>query len=186
MPADDLKARVTAKMDKTIETLKRELGSLRTGRASLGLLDGIMVDYYGTPTPINQVAALSVPDSRTITIQPWEKGMIQAVDKAIQKSDLGINPNNDGSLIRLMIPMLSQERRKDLVKVAHKRAEDSKIAIRNIRRDANDDLKAMEKDKKISEDDHKRAHDEIQKITDKYIKKVDDTLAAKEKEIMEV
>ncbi|MBI5141797.1 MAG: ribosome recycling factor [Nitrospirae bacterium] len=174
------------KMDKTIEAFKRELASIRTGRASLALLDGVTVDYYGTPTPLSQVAALSVPDSRTIAIQPWEQKMVQAIEKAILKSDLGINPGNDGKTIRLQIPMLTEERRKELVKLAHKRAEESKVAIRNIRRDANEELKKMEKDKLITEDEHKRVHDEIQKITDAHIKRVDEVTAHKEKEIMEV
>ncbi len=183
---EDLKKRTEEKMDKAIETLRRELVSVRTGRASLSLLDGIMADYYGTPTPLSQVAALSVPDSRTITIQPWEPGMIAVVEKIILKSDLGITPANDGKTIRLAIPMLSEERRKELVKLAHKKGEDSKIAIRNVRRDANDELKKMEKEKLITKDEHKQAHDEIQKITDKHVKRVDEILVHKEEEIMEV
>ncbi len=183
---EELKKRTNEKMDKAIEMLRRELASVRTGRASLALLDGIMVDYYGTPTPLSQVAALSVPDSRTITIQPWEPSMIVAIEKIIMKSDLGITPANDGKTIRLAVPMLSEERRKEIVKLAHRKGEDSKVAIRNIRRDANDELKKMEKEKLITKDEHKQVHDEIQKITDKHVKRVDEILAHKEEEIMEV
>ena len=186
MAGEAVKNTCSEKMDKAIESLKRELASVRTGRASLALVEGIVVDYYGTPTPLNQVSALSVPDSRTITIQPWEPKMIQAIEKAIQKSDLGINPINDGKIIRLIVQMLSEERRKEMVKTTHKKAEETRVAIRNIRRDGNDQLKKLEKDKVLREDECKIALDEIQKLTDNHIKGVDDILARKEKEIMEV
>lgn len=168
------------------ESLKKDLASIRTGRASLALLDGIQVDYYGTMTPISQVATLGIPESRTITIQPWEQKLIPEIEKAILKSDLGLTPGNDGKTIRLAIPALTEERRKHLVKVVKKRGEEAKIAVRNIRRDINDELKKTEKEQHLSEDDVKRFHDEIQKITDSYVQKVDEILHHKEKEIMEV
>jgi len=183
---EEIKSRVTEKMNKAIEAFRRDLGTVRTGRASLALVEGITVDYYGSPTPLNQVAALTVPDARTIAIQPWETSMITAIEKAILKSDLGINPSNDGKLIRLIVPMLSEERRKEMVKLAHKKAEDAKVAIRNIRRDGNDSLKKKEKDKEIREDELKRHLDEVQKVTDDHVKQVDEILANKEKEILEV
>jgi len=183
---EETKSRAGEKMEKAIEAYKRDLGTVRTGRASLALLDGISVEYYGTPTPLNQVASLSVPDSRTIAIQPWEPNTIPSIEKAILKSDLGINPSNDGRLIRLIVPMLSEERRKEMVKLAHKKAEEAKVAIRNIRRDANDTLKKKEKDKEIREDELKRYLDEVQKLTDDHVKKVDEILVKKEKEILEV
>ncbi|SMC65455.1 ribosome recycling factor [Sporomusa malonica] len=174
------------KMRKALEVLKKEYGSLRAGRATPSLLEKVLVDYYGTPTPVNQVANVSVPEPRMIVIQPWEKTMINAIDKAIQKSDLGLMPNSDGIVIRLSIPQLTQERRSEIVKVIHKKAEESRVAIRNLRRDANDDIKKVEKDKLISEDEAKKAQDDIQKLTDKYVKEVDQVMATKEKEIMEV
>jgi ribosome recycling factor len=166
--------------------LKKEFASIRTGRASLALVDGIVVDYYGTPTPLPQVASLSVPESRQIAIQPWEKNLIPLIEKAILKSDLGLTPANDGKVIRINIPILTEERRKQLVKVVRKRAEESKVAVRNIRRDSNDELKKLEKEKHVSEDDVKKEQEEIQKITDMFIKKVDEIVEHKEKEIMEV
>jgi ribosome recycling factor len=174
------------KMDGAIEALRREFGGIRTGRASLGLLDGIHVDYYGTPTPINQVAALSIPEPRMIVIQPWEQKLVADIERAIMKSDLGLTPANDGRVIRLPIPPLTEERRKDLVKVVRKKAEETRVAVRNIRRDTNEHVKKLEKDKHLSEDVVKRTLEEIQKMTDAYIKKVDEILQAKEKEIMEV
>ncbi|MDR3563770.1 MAG: ribosome recycling factor [Negativicutes bacterium] len=174
------------KMKKTLEVLRKEYGSLRAGRATPSLLDKITVDYYGTPTPINQVANISVPEPRTILIQPWEKSLIASIEKAIQKSDLGLNPNSDGSVIRLNIPQLTQQRRTELVKVVHKKAEDDRVAVRNLRRDANDSIKKLEKDKVISEDEAKKAQDDMQKLTDKFIKEIDAVMASKEKEIMEV
>ena len=173
------------KMDKTIEALKRDLASIRTGRASTTLLDRISVDYYGTPTPIKQVANVSAPEPRLITIIPWERKMLGDIERAILKSDLGLNPNNDGTMIRLEIPQLTEERRKELSKKVSKDAEDSKVVIRNIRRDANDAIKKMEKKKEITEDDSKEAQENIQKLTDKKIKLIDEIKAKKEK-VMEV
>lgn len=181
-----LKKRLTERMDTTIEVFRKELASIRTGRASLALLDGIMVDYYGTPTPLNQVATLTVPEPRLITIQPWEQKIIPEIEKAILKSDLGLTPTNDGKTIRLAIPPLTEERRKELVKVVKKKAEEARVALRNIRRDILEEVKKAQKDKNLSEDEAKRWNDEVQKITDSYIKKVDEMLNHKEKEIMEV
>ncbi|MCG6550820.1 MAG: ribosome recycling factor [Candidatus Magnetominusculus sp. LBB02] len=182
----DIEKRLNAKMSTVIEHLKKEYGSIRTGRASLSLLDNIMVDYYGTATPVNQVAALGCPDPQTISISPWEQKMVALIEKAIRKSDLDLTPNNDGKVIRITIPPLSEERRKQLVKVVKKKAEDSKVAVRNIRRDFNEELKKLEKDKHISEDETKKAQEDVQKVTDSFIKHVDEVLAHKEKEIMEV
>ena len=181
-----LRAKATERMEGAIDALKKEFGSVRTGRASLSLLDGIMVDYYGTLTPLQQLASLSVPESRQIAIQPWEQRIIPEIEKAIMKSDLGLTPSNDGKFIRIGIPSLTEERRKQLVKVVRKRAEEGKVAIRNIRRDTNEELKKLEKEKHLSEDDAKKSHDEIQKLTDFYITKIDEVLKHKENEIMEV
>jgi ribosome recycling factor len=174
------------RMEKTLQSLDREFRRLRTGRASAALLEGVKVDYYGTLTPIEQLASISVPDSRTISIQPWDRGAFKDVEKAIQRSELGLNPINDGKVIRVNIPSLTEERRKELAKVAKKFTEETKIGIRNVRRDANDDLKKQEKDKEITEDDLHKAQDEIQKLTDEFIAKADAALTAKEKEIMEI
>ena len=182
----EAKKRVTEKMEKAIESLKKDLAGMRTGRASLSIFDGIMVDYFGTPSPINHLATLSVPESRLITIQPFDPKTIVDIEKAIQKSELGLNPSNDGKLIRVAIPTLTEERRKEIVKVVHKRGEEAKISLRNIRREGNDEMKKIEKDEHLSEDETKRAMDEIQKLTDSYIKKVDETVAHKEEEVMEV
>ncbi|RJQ56752.1 MAG: ribosome recycling factor [Nitrospiraceae bacterium] len=182
----EVKARLTDRMEKAIEALKKDLGGVRTGRASLSILDGLHVDYFGTPTPINHIATLSVPESRLITIQPWDPKVISDIERAIQKSDLGLNPSNDGKIIRLAIPPLTEERRKELVKHVHKRGEEAKVAIRNIRRDSNEEMKKLEKEKHVSEDETKRAVEDIQKITDSYIKKVDEVILHKEKELMEV
>ena len=182
----ELKKKATEKMNGAVEALKKDLTSIRTGRASLALLDGIHVDYYGTSTPLSQVATLGIPESRQITIQPWEQKLIPEIEKAILKSDLGLTPNNDGKSIRLNIPPLTEERRKQLVKVVKKRAEEARIAIRNIRRDINDELKKTEKEKHLSEDDVKKFQEEVQKLTNSYIGKVDEVLQHKEKEIMEV
>ncbi len=182
----ELKRKAVEKMDHSIEALKKEFASVRTGRASLALLDGIKVDYYGTPTPLQQVASLSVPESRQIAIQPWNQKIISDIEKAIMKSDLGLTPTNDGKVIRINIPSLTEERRKQLVKVVRKNSEDAKVAIRNIRRDVNDEIKKLEKEKHLSEDDTKNSLDEIQKFTDSYVKKIDEILMHKEKEIMEV
>lgn len=173
-------------MDKTIESLRKEYQKIRTGRASTGLLDDIRVDYYGTPSPLSQVATLAVPEPRTITLQPWESKLIPVIEKAIMNSGLGITPANDGKTIRLVLPPLTEERRKDIVKQLKKMAEEGKVAIRNIRRDAIDSLKKMEKDKKISEDDLKRAEKEVQDVTNAHVAKVDEVLAHKEKEVLEI
>lgn len=174
------------RMEKALAALERDFSKLRTGRASTSLVDGLKVDYYGTPTPIGQLASVATPDSRTITIQPWDRGSFALVEKAILKSDLGLTPINDGKIIRIGIPPLTEERRKDLTKVSRKYGEEAKVAIRNIRRDANDSLKKLEKDKVHSEDEIKKAQDAVQKLTDSYVAKVDQKCQAKEKEIMEL
>jgi len=173
-------------MEKTLQGLDREFRRLRTGRASAALLEGIKVDYYGTLTPIEQLASISVPDSRTISIQPWDRAAFKDVEKAIQRSELGLNPINDGKAIRVNIPPLTEERRKELAKVAKKFTEDTKIGIRNVRRDANDDLKRQEKNKEITEDELHKFQDDVQKLTDEYIARADAALSSKEKEIMEI
>ena len=177
---------VETKMTGALDALGREFAAVRTGRASAGLLDGIRVDYYGTPTPVNQMASISVPDARTIVIQPWEASQLKAIEKAIMASDLGLTPVNDGKLIRLTMPTPTEERRKQLVKTVAKMAEDARVAIRNVRREANDKLKAAAKDKKavLSEDEERRAHDQVQKTTDRFIAKVDELLKKKEQEIL--
>lgn len=172
-------------MGKSIDSLKNEYKKVRTGRASVSLLDGIRVDYYGTQTPLNQMATLSVPESRLITIQPWDVSVIKDIEKAIMKSDLGLTPSNDGKIVRIAIPPLTEERRKELVKVVHKMAEDHKIGVRNTRRDANEMIKSLKKDGEITEDQSYKAQDQIQKITDEYIKRVDECAKEKEKEILE-
>lgn len=173
-------------MEKSVESLRKEFQKIRTGRATTALLDDIRVDYYGNPSPLNQVATLSVPEPRTITIQPWEAKTIPMIEKAIMKADLGLTPANDGKVIRLVLPPLTEERRKDIVKGLKKLAEETKIAIRNIRRDGIDDLKKLEKGKEISEDDLKRAEKEVQDVTNSFIAKIDEVVAHKEKEVMEV
>jgi ribosome recycling factor len=173
-------------MKKTLENFGRELSRIRTGRASPALLDGFMVDYYGSPTPINQVASVSTPDPRTIAIQPWEKSMVPVIEKAVQASNLDLNPVSDGNIVRLPIPPLSSERRSELVKSCKKIAEEQKVAIRNIRRDGNEALKKAEKDKEITQDEHKKKSEEIQKLTDRYVALIDERLAEKEKEILDV
>jgi ribosome recycling factor len=175
---------VETKMTGALEALGRELATVRTGRASAGLLDGIRVDYYGTPTPVNQMASISVPDARTIVIQPWEASQLKAIEKAIMTSDLGLTPVNDGKIVRLAMPSPTEERRKQLAKTVHKIAEESRVAVRNLRREANDRLKALAKDKKVSEDEERRSHDQIQKTTDRFIAKVDELLKKKEQEIL--
>ena len=172
-------------MGKSIASLKIELNRLRTGRASLSIFDGVKVDYYGTLTPMNQMATLAVPESRLITIQPWDVSVIKDIEKALLKSDLGLTPSNDGKIIRIAIPPLTEERRKELVKVVHKMCEDYKVSLRNIRRDSNDLLKSMVKDGEISEDDGFKSQDKIQKITDEQIKLIDECYKEKEKEILE-
>jgi ribosome recycling factor len=180
----DLLKDIDSKMTAAIESVSREFASVRTGRASTALLDTVRVDYYGTLTPVNQVASISVPDARTLLIQPWEATQLQAIEKAIIKSDLGLNPANDGKLIRLTMPTPTEERRKQLAKTVHKIAEEGRVAIRNIRREANDKLKGMARDKKVSEDDERRGHDQIQKTTDRFVAKVDELLKKKEQEIL--
>ncbi|HEY7391812.1 MAG TPA: ribosome recycling factor [Bryobacteraceae bacterium] len=182
----DVQANLKSRMDKAIGDLQHEMASIRTGRASLGILDHIRVDYYGTPTPLNQLANLHVPEPSMITIQPWDVSQIGPIEKAIRASDLGLNPANDGKIIRLPIPPLTEERRKELVKRLHGVAEHHRVSVRNIRRDANEALKKLLKDKKVTEDEDKRAHDENQKITDAYMEKIDAAAKAKEKEILEI
>ncbi len=186
MEIKEIISREEARMDKTIESLKHEFANVRTGRAHTSLLDSVMVDYYGAPTPVNQVANVSAPDPRMILIAPWDKTMIGAIEKAILTSDLGLNPNNDGDSIRLAIPQLTEERRKELVKVVSKKAEDAKVAIRNIRRDANDAIKKEEKAKTITEDVSKDGQEQVQKLTDKKIKVIDELRDTKEKDVMSV
>lgn len=186
MTAQEVHQAHEEKMKKAVDVLKKELATLRAGRATPALLDKIVVDYYGTPMPVNQVATVSVPEPRLIVIQPWEKTMLPPIEKAIQKSDLGLTPTNDGTVVRLTIPQLTQQRRAELVKVVHKKAEEGRVAIRNLRRDANEVLKKMAKDKVVSEDEGQHAQEDMQKLTDKYIKEIDRVAAQKEKEIMEV
>ena len=173
-------------MAKTVDRLKGELGRVRTGRASVALLDGLRVDYYGVPTPLSQVASLQVADARLIVIKPWEKSMVPAVEKAIQQSDLGLNPNSDGETIRLPVPPLTEDRRRDLVKMVKRLGEEHKVIIRGQRRDANEMLKALEKDKEVSEDDSRKGQTRVQEVTDAHSKLVDDLITKKEAEIMEV
>lgn len=173
-------------MKKTIEVVKREFASLRAGRATPALLDKILVNYYGTPTPVNQLANITVPEARLLIIQPWDKSMVPEIERAIMKSDLGINPTSDGTVIRLSIPQLTQERRAELMKVIKKKAEEGRVAIRNIRRETNEQLKALQKEGEITEDDLKRNQDDVQKITDRNIKDIDNLLSTKEQEIMQV
>lgn len=182
---DELKV-YEGKMEKTLDVLLDEFGSIRAGRANPHVLDRIKVDYYGTPTPIQQVGNINVPEARMIVIQPWEKSLLKSIEKAILTSDLGINPTNDGSVIRLVFPELTEERRKDLAKDVKKKGEAAKVAVRNIRRDANESLKKMEKNGDISEDDLKDGNDKIQKLTDKMIDKIDKAVDTKTKEIMTV
>lgn len=183
--AQSIKKNAEERMDKAVSSLKKELASLRAGRASANLLDRIQVEYYGTMTPINQLGSITLPDSRTLMIQPWDKSVIGSVEKAIMKSDLGLTPANDGNAIRLVIPALTEERRTELVKLTKKYGEEAKVAIRNIRRDANDDIKKLEKTG-MPEDESRRHQEEIQKQTDKFVAEIDKVLVAKEKEIMEV
>lgn len=184
--ASATKQQVLERMETALEHLKRELGSLRTGRASLALLDGVKVDYYGTPTPLKQVANLGVPESRLITVQPWEPSLIKEIEKALQASGLGLTPSNDGKVIRLPIPPLNEERRKDLIKLCKKHGEESKVVLRTIRRDGNEELKRLHKENTLTEDDLRKAETEIQKLTDQYVQKVDQILKKKEEEILEI
>lgn len=182
----DVKKTADQKMHRSIETLKADLAKIRTGRAHTGLLDHIHVDYYGTSMPLSQVANVTLADPRTIGVQPWEKKMIPVVEKAIRDSDLGLNPATSGDLIRVPMPPLTEERRKELIKVVHKEAEGAKIAIRNVRRDANEQLKKLSKDKQCSEDEERRAHDDLQKLTDRFIAEIDQLLQAKEADLMAI
>lgn len=181
-----IKSDAKERMEKAISSLKKELSTIRAGRANPSLLDKIVVEYYGAQTPLNQLANITTPDPRTLIIQPWDKSVASEIEKAILKSELGLTPNNDGVVIRINIPSLTEERRKELVKLAKKTGEESKVAIRNIRRDGNDELKKIEKSGEISEDESRRTQDEIQKLTDKYIDEVDKVVSHKEDEIMEV
>lgn len=183
---NDIKQSAEQKMQKSLEALKVDLGKVRTGRAHTGILDHVQVDYYGSLMPISQVAAISLADARTITVQPWEKPMIAKVEKAIRDADLGLNPATNGDVIRVPMPALTEERRKDLIKVVRGEAEGAKVAVRNVRRDANDALKKLLKDKEIGEDDERRAQDEIQKLTDKFVAEIDKVLQAKETDLMAV
>ncbi len=180
------KQKVLERMDAAIEHLKHELSGLRTGRASLALLDGIKVDYYGTPTPLKQVANLGVPESRLMTVQPWEPALVKEIEKAIQASGLGLTPSNDGKIIRVPLPPLTEERRKELSKICKKHGEDTKVVIRGLRRDANEELKKLQKDAKLTEDELRKSEGDTQKLTDQYIQKIDDVVKKKEHEIMEV
>jgi ribosome recycling factor len=182
----EIKKQATEKMAKSVDTLKHDLAKVRTGRAHAGLLDHLRVDYYGTEMPINQVANITLSDARTISVQPWEKKMVQVVEKAIRDSDLGVNPATSGDMIRVPMPALTEERRKELTKIVKHEGENAKVAVRNIRRDANTHLKALLKDSEVSEDEEKRAQDEVQKMTDKSIGDIDRLVADKEKELMAV
>ena len=182
----DIKKNVEQKMSKSLEALKVDFGKVRTGRAHVGILDHVMVDYYGSATAVNQVANVTLTDARTIGVQPYEKNMIGPIEKAIRDSDLGLNPSTNGDIIRVPMPMLTEERRRDLIKVVRNEAESAKVAIRNIRRDANEHLKKLLKDKEVGEDDERRAQDEVQKATDRFVVEVDKPLQAKEADLMAV
>jgi ribosome recycling factor len=186
MATDELFSETEHRMQQAVESLQRELTTLRTGRASPTLVERLLVEYYGAPTPLNQMAAIHATDARTITIQPWDKKTLGDIERAIQKSDLGLNPNNNGDVIRINIPALTEDRRKEMVKVLHKKVDEAKVAVRNVRRDTHDKLREQEKAKQISEDDLKRNTDRLQKLTDKYIDELDKVGQAKEREVMEV
>jgi len=181
-----IKHKATERMDAAMDHLKRELSGLRTGRASTALLDGIKVDYYGNPTPLKQIANVAVPESRLLTVQPWEPQLIKEIEKAITAAGLGLNPANDGKMIRIPVPPLSEERRKDIIKLTKKHGEDAKISLRSIRRETNDELKRLQKESKLTEDDLRKAEADIQKLTDQYVQKVDQILKKKEEEILEI
>lgn len=183
---EDVKKRSAEKMEKAIQVLKRDLASMRAGRATPALLEKVTVSYYGSEMPVNQLASISAPEPRLLVVQPWDKSALPEIERAILKSELGITPTNDGNVIRIAIPALTEERRAELVKVVKKSGEEAKVAIRNVRRDANEEIKKMGKNGEISEDDVRRGQDEIQKLTDRYIREVDEVIAAKEKEIMEI
>jgi ribosome recycling factor len=183
---DEVLSEARTAMDKAVKSLKREMAKVRTGRASVSLLDDIKVDYYGVPTPLSQVATLSVPEARLITVQPWEKNLIPDIEKAIFKADLGLTPSSDGQLIRLPVPALTEERRREMVKIIKRMSEDAKISVRNARRDANETLKMLEKEKEITEDDLKRSEKDVQQLTDEFVGTIDAVVQGKEKEVMEV
>lgn len=183
---DSLKKEAAARMAKSVDSLKQELSKLRTGRAHASLLDHVMVGYYGNEVPLNQVASVGIADARTLLVTPWERNMVAAIEKAILKSDLGLNPASAGTTIRVPLPPLTEERRRDMVKIVRHEGEGAKVAIRNVRRDANNQLKALLKDKKVTEDAERQVQDEIQKLTDRHIQDVDKALAAKEAELMEI
>ncbi len=182
----DIKKNVEQKMNKSLEALKTDLGKIRTGRAHIGILDHVMVDYYGNPTPVNQVANVTLTDARTIGVQAYEKNMVAKVEKAIRDSDLGLNPSTNGDLIRVPMPMLTEERRRDLIKVVKGEGEDAKVAVRNIRREANEQLKKLLKDKAVGEDEERRAQDDVQKLTDRFVAEIDKALQAKEADLMSI
>jgi ribosome recycling factor len=182
----DVERAAQEKMKHSIEVLKKELGTIRTGRATPALLDGVTVEYYGAPTPVTQVASVSIPESRSIVIQPWDPTIMGDIEKAILRANLGLTPTNDGKVIRISIPALTEERRKDLVKVARKYAEEGRVSLRNVRRDVNEQVKKLEKDGKVSEDDSRAAHERVQKLTDDFTAQVNQTIEKKEKEIMEI
>jgi ribosome recycling factor len=182
----DIKKNVEQKMSKSLEALKADFGKVRTGRAHTGILDHVMVDYYGSPTAVNQVANVTLTDARTIGVQPYEKNMIGPIEKAIRDSDLGLNPSTNGDIIRVPMPMLTEERRRDLIKVVRNEAENAKVAVRNIRRDANEQLKKLLKDKEVGEDEERRAQDDVQKFTDRFVTEIDKALQAKEADLMAV
>lgn len=183
---DQVMKNLTAHMEKAQASLKEEFAKLRTGRASIALVDGIRVDYYGTPTPLNQISTITAPEPRLLVIQPWDPGALSTIEKALQKADLGVSPQNDGKIIRVPIPPMTEERRKDLVKLVHRYGEECRVAIRNIRRTGMEELKNAEKDKKMSQDDHKKGQTKVQELTDNHIKKVDQLIEIKSKEILEV
>ncbi|HXK12314.1 MAG TPA: ribosome recycling factor [Vicinamibacteria bacterium] len=186
MPIKQMVADAKARMRQTVDTVLRELSTMRTGRASVAMLDTIRVDYYGTPTPLNQVGSLAVPDPTLITLQPWDPSLLPAIEKAIRTSDLDLNPQNDGKIIRIPVPSLTEERRRNLVKVAHKHVEEGRVAVRNVRRDANEHLKKLLKEHDVSEDDEKHALSEVQRLTDQHVEELNAALKKKEAEIMEV
>ncbi|MGQ0810969.1 MAG: ribosome recycling factor [Nitrospiraceae bacterium] len=184
--AHEIRHKVTDRMEAALEHLKRDLAGLRTGRASVALLDGIKADYYGTPTPLKQIANIATPEVRLITVQPWEPSMVKEIEKALRASDLGISPSNDGKLIRIPLPPLTEERRKDLIKICKKHGEETKVQIRTIRHDGNHELKQLQKDSKLTEDELRKAEADTQKLTDQYVQKIDQVMKKKEEEILEV
>lgn len=183
---DETLADAETRMGKAVDALRRDLATVRTGRASPGLVEHLHVDYYGTSTPLNQLASIAVPEARLLAIQPWDKGSLDAIEKAIQKSNLGLNPSNDGTIIRLVIPQLTEDRRKDLVRVVHKKVEDGRVAIRNVRRDAHEMLRDLQREKEISEDEEHRAQEQLQKVTDRFVGEADAVGQEKERELLEV